>query len=229
MPRILIMTPSARNPAWGYIRSVEGMEAYIRSNGINYKHIASMERITETQCSNLSQGRQNMLDIAINEGFTHGIFIDDDMDFPSHILDTMFSTLSSSPGIEPATGIEALGVNALRKDATKMAYTATNPDGTVMDTNTISMFPSTLANARPALTCGLGFFIIDIDAVKKVPPPHFEVHWCPVNKGYIGEDRFFTSKLRAHGVKTYIDHGASKVIGHIGDFNYNYDSMRHKA
>lgn len=223
--KILIMTPSARSPSWGYINSVEAVEAYVRGNGINGNTLISIERMTEMQCSNLSQGRQSMLDVAINEDFTYGIFIDDDMEFPHNILDVMFRNINSYHDRSPSNplmpgDIKALGVNALRKDQDKMSYTAIGTDGNVMTSDG-------QRGVEKALTCGLGFFIIDIESLKRIAHPHFEVHWCPVRRGYVGEDRFFTSKLRAGVISTYIDHDASHMIGHIGDFSYRYDSMRH--
>lgn len=214
--RILIMTPSARDPKWGYIRSVEAMEAHVRLNGVNGAPVAQLERITETQCSNLPQGRQNMLDAGMVEGFHYGVMIDDDMEFPRNILDGMFANMRNKE-------ILALGVNAARKDFGALNFTACGLDGKILNG---------LAQTEPVTKvkdCGLGIMIVDLQVIAAhVPTPHFEILFDKERGGYVGEDRYFTRKLVDNGIDVYVDNVASGTISHIGDFPYSSVTMRHR-
>ncbi len=221
--RIAIMTPSVRSPSWDYIKSVETLEAYVLSHGVLGSRIGYMERMLKTQCSNLPQGRQDMLDDAVSEGFTHGIMIDDDMGFPPDILDIMLPR-----------NVQCLGVNALRKDHTRFSCTATALDGS-------PLYSHSRSGIEVVKDCGLGFMVRDLSIfaphrmtpsnpspIPTVPRPHFEILYDPAFGGYRGEDRYFTRKVSAHGIVVYIDHDASHYITHIGDFPYGYESMAHK-
>ncbi len=229
--RIAIMTPSVRQPSWDYIKSVETLEAYVLSHGVLGSRIGYMERMLKTQCSNLPQGRQDMLDDAVSEGFTHGVMIDDDMGFPPDILDIMLPR-----------NVQCLGVNALRKDPLKASYTATALDGSILESYGKSGY-------EVVRDCGLGFMVLDLSIfsgvavdlvdclrfsgftaapMRSVPRPHFEILYDTAFGGYCGEDRYFTRKLSQYGVAVFIDHDASHYITHIGDFPYGYESMAHK-
>ena len=208
---IAVITPSNRDPKWQYIVSMNDMINRVNSIGVMGTRIKRIELLIETQCSGLSQGRQNMLDAAMLEGFTHALFIDDDMTFPPDMLDKLFGRF-----------VKAIGVNALRKDHVKMSFTATDPNGEHVNSNT-------RGGISLCLNCGLGIFLIDLDVVRKIPRPHFEVLWNEAAGGYVGEDRYFINKIRERGTNVYIDHDVSRTIGHVGDFNYCYENMRYKA
>ncbi len=253
---LIIMTSSNRNPSWQYIQSLDVMMEYVKTKGINGIHLSYLGKIQCTQSSCLPVGRQLLLDMAIDRASNslskdsnqnwYGLFIDDDMAFPSNILDVMFgniqySLVASSPSkLNP---IKALGTNYLRKDQSKAIYTATDIGGGDLDSINMN-------GVSRCLACGLGFFIIDLSVFlsntpppgcvtripddmkitdyqfrKLIPKPHFEIVWHELKNDYISEDLYFTAKLGVNGVPVYIDHDASKLVSHIGDFRYNYDSM----
>jgi len=66
--------------------------------------------------------------------------------------------------------------------------------------------------------------LLDLNAIKSIKPPHFEIIWDEKTQEYLGEDHYFCAKLRSNGIKIYVDHDASQTVGHIGDYTYTLNS-----
>lgn len=164
--------------------------------GLEIKH--------KKQCSLLSQGRQEILDECLNEGFTHLLFLDDDMVFPPNLLRRLVGHKK-----------RCIGVNSLRKDPKQLIYTAKYEGGEYVK-----------SKGRKGIDeiarIGLAMFLLDLEAVRNIPRPHFEVRWNPEIGSYTGEDYFFMQKLRDAGEKIYVDHELSNECGHVGQFIYSY-------
>jgi hypothetical protein len=69
---------------------------------------------------------------------------------------------------------------------------------------------------------GLGMCLIRLDVLKNIPAPLFEVKWLPEHNTYQGEDVYLCNALRNKGIKLYVDHTASNLVGHIGDYSYEF-------
>lgn len=156
------------------------------------------------QVSLLSQGRQEILDECLNEGFTHLLFLDDDMVFPPGLVRKLIKS-----------GKKLIGVNSLRKDPRQLIYTAKYEGGEYVKSKDRK-------GIDEIAKIGLAMFLIDLSAVKKTQRPHFEIRWNEETGCYTGEDYYFLNKLRAAGEKVYVDHELSNECGHIGQFVYSY-------
>lgn len=235
--KLLIGIVSNRNPSYGFITSLNQMVSHLRSRGLGQSiNLVSIETRIESSCSLLSQGRQNIMQAALardvssasSYSFTHLLMLDDDMTFPPDTCSKLFAHMSK--------GIDAIGVNATRRQNAKMIeYTAVDGNG-----NTISSLGKT--GIHSVQSCGLSVFLINLDAVRqfmRVPSadyqaqahthtqasaPLFEVVWSPAHGKYQGEDRYFCKKLSSQGIEIFIDHDLSHEIGHIGEFVYSYQS-----
>jgi len=65
-------------------------------------------------------------------------------------------------------------------------------------------------------------FLLELDALKNVPAPHFEVRWREDIQDYSGEDMYFCRKLFAAGEQIFIDHDLSNDCGHVGSLVYRF-------
>lgn len=146
----------------------------------------------------LSQSRQSLLNMAIEKNFSHLLFIDDDMFFKMEALNHLLSR---------------------NKDfvAPNIALRNTSP----VRTNTVGANDTILTSVgktgieKIKLT-GLAFTLINVEAIKKIPAPHFEVMWSNDINAYVHEDEYFCTTLRKHGIELYVDHDASRYIWHLG-------------
>jgi hypothetical protein len=149
----------------------------------------------------LAKARQNGIRKAIEEGYTHILFLDDDMCFSSDILEDLMKH-----------NVPVVGVNYTRKTSNPVTQTC-GLDGQPVT----SLGKEGLEEVG---WIGFGAVLIDLSAIKEIDNPLFETRWMPERNDFIGEDYYFCGKVRAHGVKIYIDHTASNKTSHIGDYLY---------
>lgn len=58
--------------------------------------------------------------------------------------------------------------------------------------------------------------LIDMSVFEKLKEPYFHVEWNEDTKSFLGEDYYFSNKVRAAGFKIMCDTKLSQFIGHIG-------------
>ncbi len=161
------------------------------------------------QASLLPQARQDVLDEALQDGCTHQLCFDDDMEPPGDCVLRMLQSMHQNPQID------ILCVNYCRKQDT-LQYTAEDMDGKMME----SYGKMGLEEASKA---GMGLMLIKLEKLKSIPAPHFEVTWNREYKKYLGEDRYFIEKVRSAGLRLFVDHGISNYTQHWGSIGYNFN------
>lgn len=72
---------------------------------------------------------------------------------------------------------------------------------------------------------GGGMFLADIQAIKHIPAPHFEVVWCPERQDYYDQDNYFSAKLRENNIPILLDHTLSQSIVHVGDYPFAWEQI----
>ncbi len=82
---------------------------------------------------------------------------------------------------------------------------------------------------QPIAFSGFGVSLIETSALKNVPQPWFcptfDINQTGANSGgYTIEDQAFFDRLRHAGVDVWLDHDASKMVGHIGRRTWRWDS-----
>lgn len=185
------------------------------SRDINGYHAMSMMRLipflakigVETEirplvgASLLSQARQIAVAFAIEEDFSHLLYIDDDIAFDNKAVESVLSRDKDFVAANYVTKGEGSRPTVVGLDA-KEVYSAGK------------------TGIEKIYQCGMGFTLIKTDVFKKIPEPHFEVIWVPQKKAYLGEDAFLCRLLGSKGIELYVDHDASKYIAHMGQFPY---------
>lgn len=158
----------------------------------------------QPMASNLPFGRQNAVAQCQADGYTHMLFLDDDMTFPADAAHRLF-----------AHGKRIVGVNYRKKQEDYHYVTK--------DLEDRELCSRSLTGVQDVSRIGLGLALIDMDVFRSVPMPHFEIPWKHdvEGGGYTSEDIYFCNKLRAAGEQIWVDHDLSKQCGHIGDHVYS--------
>lgn len=201
MKDLAICVISNRDHVPDFTRCLSHLVAFMGANPI----CSSLELKISKNCSLLSVARQGMLDECLAEGYSHALFLDDDMVFPPDLCHRL--ALHNK---------RCIGVNSLRKNPDALHYTAKGLNGEWVESKGKTGIVEVEA-------VGLALFLLDLDAVRKTDAPHFEVRWNAAKKLYSGEDMYFCRKLKMAGEKIYIDHGLSNQCGHVGQLVYTFD------
>jgi len=193
---VAIGTPSGSDDVSGvYCRSVVRAVAYCLGLGIRVSHeIASY--------SVLPLARQILVQRAIEAGSTHIVMIDDDMEFAPEVVPLLVSR-----------GLRIVAANCMARR--KPHYlTARRDDGTEIPTDAGS------TGVERAARVGTGVICIRTDVFREIALPWFEFKWTPEKGIFTGEDFAFCDKARAAGFDIWVDHDASKLVVHWGQFGY---------
>lgn len=163
--------------------------------------------ICRLQASLLMQARQECLDEALADECTHQLLWDDDIEPPHDVVLRMLQSMRQRPEVD------IIAANYVRKQDT-CNYTAEDMNGVMMTSHG-------KIGLEEASKIGLGLVLIKLEKLKTIPKPHFEVIWNERFQAYQGEDRYFIDKLRAAGMRVFVDHGVSNYCQHWGDLGYS--------
>lgn len=192
--RVYIAIPSARDWKPHFGASLCGLVRKATQDRIDIEMNAMMGT------SVLPKAREGALRHAIALGFTHLLFLDDDMAFPPSLLSNFL---------------------AAEKDVVGVNYVNKNPQGPLPMTHALdgqSVSSKDKIGLEEIGWLGFGAVLISLASVKDIEAPLFEMRWMAERNDFIGEDYYFCGKVRAHGVKIYVDHDISAKMGHVGDF-----------
>lgn len=204
--RLFIAISSNRDHKPYFTQCLVNLVTYLTTKGIYGNELESLVTCIQSDTSVLSFGRQKMIQDAIKAGATHILFLDDDMVFPENIVDYLSNRK-----------VDVVAINGCKKNPLELNYCALGLDGKHIE----SKDKKDLVEASKV---GLAVMLLNLDALKNIPEPHFEVLYNQESKGYQDQDYYFCKKLRDNGVKLYIDNEVSNAIGHVGDYIYRFHS-----
>jgi hypothetical protein len=148
-------------------------------------------------------GRQVLAKTAIEQGVTHMLWIDSDMEFPSDML------LRFLKRDEPI-----IGINAMNRRKPFRNTAMTGPDEPLVTTQDSS-------GLEKVYRMGFGVVWMAVEVVERMELPWFEFVWVPEVSLFMGEDYSFFEKAKTLGYELYVDHDISKQVYHLGTFGYN--------
>jgi hypothetical protein len=189
--------PSGRDVKSGTVNALCHMIMWQMANGN-----ASIQLFNPGNCSNIAGGRTLALKMAIKNGNTHVLMIDDDMSFPCQTLETLLSHDK-----------DIVLCNYITKNQYHPRWLANDDNGGIDS----SVASEPLQEIRGG---GMGMCLIKVDAIKDIPMPWFEFR-MKADGTWLAEDFHFFLKCREHGIKVWCDNDLSKDIYHIGDFFYS--------
>ena len=157
------------------------------------------------QSSVIAASRERMGEDALRMSCTHLLFVDDDMHFEPDAV-----------GILAARREPIVGVNyRLRYPPAPFAAKAlADPERSVATT-------AESTGLEPIDYIGFGLCLIETRVFQALPQPWFLPQY--VAGKHTTEDLPFFRKAREHGFPTYVDHDASKRVGHVGECVYTWD------
>lgn len=163
--------------------------------------LKNVELLVTKQC-HLVPTRQEHLDKAMTDNFTHLLTLDDDMSFPADVVERML--VHEKP---------VMTCNYRRKRPDRLEHCCTQMDGTMLDS-------TGKTGLEQIKAMGMGCTLIEVDALRHIPKPHFGTTWNYDMQEYLMEDSWFSLLLLLHGVPIFVDHDLSREIGHVGEVQY---------
>lgn len=194
--KLLVGLPSNRDVKGDFAVSLFRLGIHLERKGIpnGHAHVSG----------DIVSARQIIVDAAQVEenGFTHLLFIDDDMRFNPEAFDYLASR-----------DVDFVGANCLiRKAVVNHIPTATAKSGRV--------FSAGKTGIEEIEHMGLAFNLIKVEALRKMQHPHFNFAWASVEGSseqvLLREDHYFCHMLRQSGMKVHVDHDAARHVWHMG-------------
>lgn len=153
--------------------------------------------------SMLPWSREQLARDALEQGASHMLWIDSDMQFPQDML------LRFLRHDHPIVGINAMSRRPPYRSTAQ--YEGMKPVETSMESTGLEKVART----------GFGVVWMETEILRSIDPPWFDFEWVPEKRCYRGEDYYFLEKAKAKGYEVYIDHDISKQVHHIGSFAFN--------
>lgn len=209
--KVLIGYPSQDKVHVGFMNSICEMITAIHTIPFPKQIGLISYQLMNARGSLLPKMRQDILDRAIRENFTHLLFVDSDQTFPKHILHRWL--FLDKP---------IIAANVVTKEI------PANPTARVFMDDVLYGIATTKEKADNKAVeqidvIGTGVMLINIAAIKDIPRPHFSMVWDNKREQYIGEDWFFCSLLTKCNIPIYIDHAVSWAVGHLGQYKYTHE------
>ena len=201
--KLFISIPSNRDWKGRFGASLAGLISHLMGSGVKGKKCTNFFVRAWGNASCLPEARQKFVDEMMAGNYTHWLSLDDDMTFPIDIVERL-----------AAHDKDIVAVNARHKTS--------EIKGSLLDFNGNPIDSTDKTSIEPVLAMGGAIFLAKIDSFRHIPRPHFEVRWIPKDNAYLSEDRYFANLLHINGIEMWCDHDTSKLVTHIGDFEYGW-------
>ena len=161
----------------------------------------------------IADQRQNLILEALNAGADYVMWLDTDMRFPKEIVDRLHAHGQDVVACNYSTRRMPCKQVAFG-DMTCRSLVYTNADSTGLE---------------EVYAIGMGAMLERTSVYRKLGLPFFSIGYSQAAQDFFGEDVFHCHRLRDAGVKVHVDHDTSKLVKHIGTFEYsNEHAEAHK-
>lgn len=210
--RVSIAVPTSGTVPMSFAFSLSGIVGYTAANGVPSMPGAEVElQINVVESSNWITNREQLCRHAVDQGYTHLLFLDDDMTFHPTILSVLLGRR------QPVIVTNYL----IKTDAPE--FVAVGLDGDRVPTTEAS------SGLQPVAYSGFGASLFEVDVFRRVPQPWFLPDFDPAQSSYTTEDNPFFRRAREAGFKVLLDHEASKLLGHVGRRAWRWQEWRPSA
>jgi hypothetical protein len=157
--------------------------------------------------------REQLVQMAIDAGSTHILWLDSDMMFPA---DTAHQLLKHQ------TPIVAANYVTRQYPHRTVAYT----DSSDWTSNLINSIDQ--ADLVPVAAVGMGCMLTAVNVFKSLSKPYFKTSWNEQLHDHVGEDFNLCYDLTAQGYDILIDNSLSLKIQHLGTFAFSHSLITSK-
>jgi len=204
--RVTIATPSIGYPKIQYTYSLAHLLLYFSTHRI-YEECDEQSVIYRVkEGAGIDSNRESLVRDMLKTDCTHLLFIDEDVCFDPYTLHILASRRTPIVGCNYPMRVKRAGFTA---------QTANN--GPRMVTNAQS------TGLEPCTYMGFGFCLFAREVFEAFgDDPMFLHGWMPEVQQYSTEDFLLFQRCREMGFIPYVDHDASKHVGHCGSFVYTW-------
>ncbi len=210
--RIAVCVPTAGTVSAFFAHSLAALMAY----GNSLRQRPETEAIELTlllqETSVIHANREKLVEQALEWGATHILFLDDDMVFRADVLSIMLGRR------------HAMVACNYPKRGWPITFTAIKPSG-----NAAIITHKESTGLEEAAYTGFGVSLIAAEVFRKTPKPWFLPLYLGESNTYTTEDNPFCIRIREQGFKVYVDHDASKLVGHRGMHTYEWNQYQPQA
>lgn len=209
--KLVVAIPSSGTNPFAFTFSLANLMAYLAA-GLRQRPNSTLELILDGQCSSsIQSNRELLVQRALENERTHLLFLDHDMKFEPQTVDLLFRWR------QPVVATNYL---IKRQPHEEPAFVAVSPCGRRIITGKDSVGLQEISYS------GFGVSLFETRVFRATEPPWFEPRYVRESKHFTTEDLPCYEKLRAAGFSCYVDHEASRLVGHVGDFEWRWDQYR---
>lgn len=156
----------------------------------------------------IADQRQKLAMMALQHKADHLLFLDSDMRFPRDLVRRLMAHDKDAV---------ACNYSTRRLPAKPVAWS---------DFSSQTLLSSHDRNGvEPVDAVGMGAMLVKSSVFDKLPQPWFQIVYSKSGRAFIGEDIYFCQLAKAHGVTVHVDHDTSKLVRHIGSFEFSHDHV----
>lgn len=172
-------------------------------------------RVVNVRSSILSNNRMNLVKAARAAGATHMLFLDTDHTFPSDLP----HRLAKHHKMIVAANCVTKNIPASPTARAK----ANDPRGVPVYTDPES------TGLEQVWRIGTGVMLINLHVFDRIGLGVWGMLFLTGEDTYQGEDWTFCAACEEAGIPLYIDHDVSKLVGHLGIYEFTHDVVGHYA
>ena len=208
--RVMVAIPTAGTVRAMFAYSLAGMVARFagsRVPTIPDKTISLSVRLLES--SNWITNREKLARFALDDDATHILWLDDDMAFDPRVLETLLGRRH-----------ECVVTNYLIKSEPAKDFVAVGLAGNRIPTTEES------TGIQEIMYSGFGVSLIETGVFRRTPQPWFAPDFKAEDSEYTTEDFPFFRRAREACTVVYLDHDASKLVGHMGTKTWSWKEFQ---
>jgi hypothetical protein len=206
--RLLIGVPSGAswNAQFG-VDLVNLISAFTSKRVADYS--SQSVRVANVRSSILPNNRLNIIKAGIASSSTHVLFIDSDQTFPADLPHRLAVHHKMVVAANCVTKQIPASPTARAKSA--------DPRGVPVYTDPASK------GLEQIWRIGTGVMLVNLAVFQKIGLGVWHMQYLPEEETYQGEDWTFCAACEAAGIPLYIDHDVSKLVGHVGSYEFTHD------
>lgn len=204
--RIAICVPTTGICRSWFAHSLTGLMGY--GNALRSRADAGSMSITlfMQETSVIHANREMLAKQALEWKATHVMFVDDDMVFDPTVLSILLGRRHAFVGCNYPKRGWPITFTTVRADGKGHVITTKESSG-----------------LEEVAYTGFGVSLIEAQVFEKTPKPWFLPLYLQEGEMYTTEDNPFCERIRKAGFHVYVDHDASKLVGHSGLHTFTWE------